>query len=106
MDVLRVVLWVNVWFQLPSSAPLFLKIVDDQSLKAYWSVLRTKAGGMAIEGTRDEEEGDVFYVTIVMMMIIGIPSKEFSLLASEVNSDMHLHLTFRKAPRVSDTKGA
>ena len=49
----------------------FSKIVDDQSLQTHWSVLRAKAGGMAIEEIRDEEEGDVFYVTIVMM-IIGI----------------------------------
>jgi hypothetical protein len=46
-------------------------------------VLRVKAGGMVIEEIRDEEEGDVFYVTTVMM-IIGIPSNKFSLLFSSL----------------------
>jgi hypothetical protein len=41
---LRVVLWINVWFQLPSSAPLFLK--DCRRSITYTAlVLRAKAGG-------------------------------------------------------------
>jgi hypothetical protein len=82
MYVLRVVLRINVWFQLPSSTPLFLKDCR-RSITYSALVLRAKAGGMVIEEIRDEEEGDVFYVTTVMM-IIGIPSNKFSLLFSSL----------------------